>query len=323
MLAATSTDNKINFVQVPRPAATENTIVVKNKVLGVNYVDSLQARGIFPMPASGTFGTEGAGVVVEVGKGVTDYKVGDRIISFENGSYAEYSIYHEFDLKAHKIPDNVSFETIATIATQGLTAITLVESAYNVKKGDYVLIHAAAGGVGSILVQLVHQKGGIAIGITSSDEKAAFVKELGADHVINYKSENILQRVLEITKGEGVHLSLDSVGGASFEESSIQTLRYNGLVVSYGFAAGRPPPIEISKLFPRNSSIQGSSVYHYMTNKEDADKWWNRLFQLIDQGALKTFVYKTYPFDRLGEALDAIHGGQTRGKLLVELCDSS
>lgn len=146
-------------------------------------------------------------------------------------------------MKAHKIPDNVSFETAAAIATQGLTAITLVESAYKVQKGDYVLIHAAAGGVGSILVQLVHQKGGIVIGTTSSDEKAQFVKGLGADYVINYKTENIFKRVMEITQNEGVHLSLDSVGGPSFEESSIKTLRYNGLVVSYGFAAGPVPPV--------------------------------------------------------------------------------
>lgn len=123
----------------------------------------------------------------------------------------------------------------------------MVERAYIVQKGDIVLVHAAAGGVGSLLVQLIHQKGGVVIGTTSSDEKAAYIKGLGADHVINYKKENILERVLEITHGKGVHLSLDSIGGSTFEDSSINTLRFNGTVISFGFAAGLAPAVSVYK----------------------------------------------------------------------------
>lgn len=127
------------------------------------------------------------GVVVEVGEGITDYKVGDRVISIEGGSHAEYSVADSTVFKTYKIPDNVSFETGAALGAQGLTAITLVEGAAVIQKGDFVLVHAAAGGVGGFLVQLLHEKGAIVIGITSTDEKADFVKTLGADHFINYK----------------------------------------------------------------------------------------------------------------------------------------
>jgi NADPH2:quinone reductase len=151
----------------------------------------------------------------------------------------------DLDVKVRKIPENVSYETAAALAIQGLTAITLIEKAYVVQKGDYILVHAVAGGVGSLLAQLIHDKGAIVIGTTSSKDKAEFGKKNGADYVINYKEENILERVLEITKGEGVHAVLDSVGGPGFSDS-IKAVRPNGIVVSYGGAAGFPSPVSIS-----------------------------------------------------------------------------
>jgi NADPH2:quinone reductase len=151
----------------------------------------------------------------------------------------------DLDVKVRKIPKNVSYETAAALTLQGLTAITLVEKAYVVQKRDYILVHAVAGGVGSLLAQLIHDKGAIVIGTTSSKDKAEFGKKNGADYVINYKEENILERVLEITKGEGVHAVLDSVGGPGFSDS-IKAIRHNGIVVSFGGAAGFPSPVSIS-----------------------------------------------------------------------------
>jgi NADPH2:quinone reductase len=183
-----------------------------------------------------------AGEVIEVGEGITSVKVGDRAVGLGGGSHAEYFLVTDANIKAAKIPDNVSYETAAALGIQGLTAVTLIEKGYIVQKGDVVLVHAAAGGVGSLLVQLIHQKGATVIGSVSSDEKAEFIKKLGADYAINYKKENIVDRVLEITDGEGVHASLDSVGGADFEKS-LKAIRSNGVVISFGTAAGPPPPV--------------------------------------------------------------------------------
>lgn len=183
-----------------------------------------------------------AGEVVEVGEGVTQFKVGDRVVAVGQSSHAEYSLLSNLDIRVSKIPDNISYETAAALFVQGLTAITLIEESYQVQKGDFVLVHAVAGGVGSLLAQLIHEKGATVIGTTSSKEKAEFAKQNGADYVINYKEENFVERVLEITKGEGVHLALDSVGGAGFADS-IKALRTNGTVISYGSAAGPIPPV--------------------------------------------------------------------------------
>ena len=170
------------------------------------------------------------------------------MVALGQSSHAEYSLLSELDVKVRKIPDNVTYETAAALALQGLTAITLVEKAYEVKIGDVILVHAVAGGVGSLLAQLIHDKGAIVIGTTSSKEKAEFAKKNGADYVINYKEENILERVLEITKGEGVHAVLDSVGGSGFEDS-IKAVRYNGIVISYGSAGGPAAPVSSIVVF--------------------------------------------------------------------------
>lgn len=204
-----------------------------------------------------------AGEVVEVGEGITQFKVGDRVVGLGGGSHAEYFLIAEAEIKAAKIPDNVSYETAAALGIQGLTAITLVNHAYNVQKGEKTLIHAAAGGVGSLLVQLIHQKGATVIASVGSDEKAEFVKKLGADHVINYKKENLIERVLEITNGQGVSLSLDSVGGPGFAESIEKIIAYNGAIISFGSAAGPPPAVSDdtrNKIYSDKNCSQSISI---------------------------------------------------------------
>jgi NADPH2:quinone reductase len=164
------------------------------------------------------------------------------------------------DVKVHKIPDNISYESAAALAIQALTAITLIEGGYKVKKGDVILVQAVAGGVGSLLAQLIHDKGATVIGTTSSKEKAEFAKKNGADYVINYKEENILERVLEITKGEGVDAVLDSVGGPGFGDS-IKATKYNGVVVAYGIAGGEASAVSIFNVIFFLFTNQVSLIY--------------------------------------------------------------
>lgn len=296
----------------------KNSVVVKNKISGLNFADIYQLQGKFPLPESGVLGLEGAGEVVEVGEGVTQFKVGDRVFAVGQSSHAEYSLLTDLDIRVSEIPDSISYEAAAALFVQAITAITLIEESYKVQKGEYVLVHAVAGGVGSLLAQLLNEKGAIVIGTTSSKEKAEFAKKNGAHHVINYKEENFVERVLEITEGKGVHLALDSVGGAGFADS-IKSLRTNGTVISFGSAAGPIPPLEVNSLFGKNVHVGGVSVYGYISTPADFQKWTNRFFELVAKNQLKYTLYKTYTFDELPQAFEDLASGKTFGKLLLTL----
>lgn len=186
---------------------------------------------------------------------MTNYQVGDRVLALCGGALAEYAVIEANDRRAAKIPEGVSYEKAAALGIQGLTAITLVNEGYQVKKGDFVCLNAAAGGVGSLLIQIIRHQGGIVIASTSSDEKAELCKKLGADYVINYKKEDTLQRVLEITQGKGVHVALDSVGRTTFN-TSIASLRPFGVVILYGWSSG---PVENVSLVIFSLSRHSSS----------------------------------------------------------------
>jgi NADPH2:quinone reductase len=237
-------------VSLPAPGPGE--VQVRNHAVGVNFIDIYHRTGLYPVPLPSGLGQEGAGEVVAVGEGVTDLQVGDRVVylSPAPGAYAE-ALNIPAD-RAVKLPDAVSFEVAAAMWLKGLTAQYLLRQTHKVQPGDWLLVHAAAGGVGSILVPWAKRLGAHVIGTVGNDEKAARAKKLGCDHVIVYTREAFPQRVRELTGGRGVDVVYDSVGAATFE-GSLDSLRPLGLMVSYGNASGKVPPFDIGLLAAKGS----------------------------------------------------------------------
>ncbi|CAO3658793.1 unnamed protein product [Umbelopsis ramanniana] len=306
----------LQFKDAPKPKAEAGQILVKNHAIGVNYIDTYHRKGIYPMPTPFIPGAEGSGEVVEVGPDVTDFKVGDRVAYTGSKSYAEFTPVPV--LSAGKIPDNVSYSDASALLLQGLTAWTMVRDGYPVKKGDYVLVHAAAGGVGLLLCQMANLLGATVIGTVSNDEKAELAKQNGAHHIINYSHEDTVARVQEITNGLGCHAVLDGVGASTFE-TSLKSVRRLGTLISFGNASGVVPPISIAILGEKSVKLMRPRLYAYIATKEEKDKWWGELFQLLADKKLNIKIYKTYKLEDAKTAHIDIESRKTVGKLLLEL----
>ena len=208
----------LSYEEVEKPVPGSNEVLVKVAAAGVNYIDTYQRSGLYQVPLPLTLGLEAAGVVEELGEGVSKYSKGDRVAyTSVPGAYAEYASVHEEKLVS--LSDGVSFNEGAAAMLQGCTAHYLCKSTYQVKQGDSCLIHAAAGGVGLLLIQMVKNAGGFVIGTVSTDEKAKLAKEAGADEVILYSEKDFETEVKQITEGDGVNVVYDSVGKSTFEKS--------------------------------------------------------------------------------------------------------
>jgi NADPH:quinone reductase len=231
---------------VPQPA--EGQLLVKNSVSGINYIDTYFRTGLYPAPKPEILGREAAGTIVAVGPGEPNpygLKVGDRVVWMATSGYAEYTAVPA--KSAVKLPDGVSDEDVVASFLSGLTVLTLVKETYAVKKGDIVLVHAAAGGAGFLMVQILKTLGAIVIGTAGGPEKVALVKGLGADHVIDYRSEkgkDWVKLVKEITNGRGVDVVYDSVGKDTWE-GSLEAVKRKGFITWFGNASGPVPPFPI------------------------------------------------------------------------------
>jgi len=306
----------LQYKDFPKPKVEAGKILVKNHAIGVNFIDTYHRTGIYPLPTPFIPGREGAGEVVEVGPNVTEFKVGDRVAYVDAGAYAEYTSVAT--LSAGKIPDNLPYSDAAAALLQGLTAWTMVRDGYPVKKGDYILVHAAAGGVGLLLCQMVNLLGATVIGTVSSEEKAQLAKANGAHHVIISTKENIVARVNEITNGLGCHAVLDGVGAATFQ-TSLKSVRRLGTLISFGNASGVVPPISISVLGEKSIKLMRPKLFSYLETKEEKDKWWSELMQLVADGKLNLQVHKKYKLEDAKTAHIDIESRKTTGKLLLEM----
>lgn len=283
--------DKLIYEEVPTPKVSEGSVLVKNHVAGINFIDTYQRRGLYKVPLPYTPGTEGAGEVVEVGPDVKDVKVGDRVLYMSGSAYAEYNkvpVAH-----AVKLSDTVSFEEATASGLQALTAWTMVRDGYRVQPGDTVLVHAAAGGVGLLLVQMCHYLGAKVIGTVSTEEKAKLVRENGGDHTIIYTKEDVVERVNEITNGLGCHAVLDGVGKDTWEASLAATRRF-GTLISYGNASGMIPPVSIHCLGPKALKLMRPQLYPYIDTKEEFQRWWNEILVLLEKKAIKAHIHKCY-----------------------------
>ncbi|MGL4609282.1 MAG: quinone oxidoreductase family protein [Trueperaceae bacterium] len=305
---------QVDSLNTPKPEPGHVTI--KIEAAGINFIDIYQRKGLYKVPLPYTLGLEGAGTVSQVGIGVEDVQVGDRVAySGIPGSYAEY--IHAPTEKIVPIPGGVDTATAAAAMLQGMTAHFLVNDTYTLKAGDTCLIHAVAGGVGLLLTQMAKAKGATVIGTTSSQEKAKLAKEAGADHVILYTETDFEEGVKQITNGKGLQVVYDSVGQTTFEKS-LNVLALRGMMVLYGQSSG---PVE--SFAPQVLNAKGSlfltrpSLFHYVSTKEELNGRASEVFTLIQQNQLKVHVGATFSLDEAPEAQRQLESRSTAGKILL------
>ncbi|KAI9297294.1 alcohol dehydrogenase zinc-binding domain protein [Neoconidiobolus thromboides FSU 785] len=304
----------LDYKEAQKPQIKDDQILVNNKAIGINFIDTYQRSGLYPTQLPFVLGREGAGIVEEVGSKVTKFKKGDRVAYMTQGSYANYTPVPQN--LASIVPDNLDFEVAASIPLQGLTAYTMVTESYQVKKGDTVLVHAAAGGVGLLLVQLSKYFGAKVIGTVSTEAKAELVKKAGADHTILYSKEDFGEKVLEITNGKGVQAVFDGVGKDTFE-GSLKSCGHLATFVSFGNASGKVPPVDIFKLTAKSVKLMRTSLFSFFTGDDSFDNYNKELFKLFADKKVEIFNIKTFPLKQVADAHNELEGRKSTGKLVL------
>jgi NADPH:quinone reductase len=302
-------------VEVGEPGPGEAR--VRNHAIGLNFIDVYFRNGLYPAPLPGGLGQEGAGVVEAVGKGVTHVRPGDRVAyaARPNGAYSALRVMPADILV--KLPDEIDFETGAAMMLQGLTVQYLFRRTYPLQAGDTILFHAAAGGVGLIACQWARALGVNLIGTVGSNEKAALARQHGAAHVINYNTEDVVQRVLEITNGAKVPVVYDSVGKDTFLRS-LDCLRPLGLMVSFGNSSGAVPPFALSELVSRGSLyITRPTLQTYAAKRADLEAMAADLFQMVTSGKIKIEIHQRFPLADAAQAHIALESRRTTGKTIL------
>lgn len=301
-------------VDVPRPAPGPGQLLMRVAAVGVNFIETYQRAGIYAVDYPFVPGVEAAGVIEEIGDGVTGFAVGGRITTTEGaGSYAEYMVV-DAD-KALPVPDGISDEVAAALPAQGITAHYLINSSYNVQPGDTALTYAGAGGVGLLLTQMLKHRGATVITTTSTPEKAEAAREAGADHVLTYPE--VPEGVRELTGGRGVDVVYDGVGKDTFE-GSLSSLRIRGTLVLFGGASGQVPPFDLQRLNAYGSlTVTRPKIDDFLLDAEER-RWRAReLFDLVAQGGVKVDIGARFPLQQAGAAHAALESRATTGKVIL------
>jgi len=302
-------------IELPPPAAGE--VRVRHHAIGLNYIDTYHRSGLYPLPLPSGLGQEAAGVVEVIGEGVTEVKVGDRVAYATSplGAYAEARNIPAQVLVP--LPDAISFEQGAAMMMQGLTAQYLLRRTYRVQAGDTVLVHAAAGGVGTILCQWAKALGATVIGTVGSDQKAEVARAHGCDHPIVYTREKFAERVRELTGGEGVPVVYDSIGKDTFMDS-LACLRPLGLMVSYGNASGAVPPVDIGVLARMGSLfLTRPTLFTYAAKRSDLLAMAAELFEVVAAGTVKVEINQRYALKEVAQAHRDLEGRRTTGSTIL------
>lgn len=292
-------------------------VLVRVVAAGVNFIDVYQREGVYPVPTPFVLGSEGAGEVVAVGPEVSSFVVGDRVAWGQGlGSAQAYAVVETKNL-VH-VPPGVDLETAAAVMLQGLTAHYLSTSTYAVQQGTVALVHAAAGGVGQLLTQMVKKRGGRVIATAGSAEKLETARERGADELINYAEvDDVAAAVRECTDGRGVDVAYDGVGKDTFE-ASLASLRPRGLMVLYGGASGQVPDFDLQRLNKLGSLyVTRPSLGAYIATPEELRARTTELFEWIEAGDVQVAIGGRYPLDEAGAAYADLEGRRTQGKLLL------
>ncbi len=306
----------LELTEIPEPEPGPGEVLVAVAAAGVNFIDIYQRSGAYDIDLPGGLGLEGAGEVVAVGSDVTTRQVGDVVAwAGTRGSYATH-VCVPAD-RCVRVPAGVTPEQAATVMLQGMTAHFLTHSTATLREGETVLAYAAAGGVGRLLVQLAVRRGARVLAATSTPEKAAQVRALGAEEVLLYRDVDVPRTVRELTGGEGVGVVYDSVGAATFEDS-LRSLRPRGLLVVYGASSGPVPPIDLQVLNAHGSLyLTRPSLFHHVASTDELEWRASSVLEQVRTGALALAVHDRYPLAEVGRAHEDLASGTTTGKLLV------
>lgn len=313
--ARTGGPEVLETAEVPVPSPAAGQILVQHGAVGLNYIDTYHRSGLYPLKLPSGIGLEAAGIVEAVGDGVTRFQVGDRVAyNGTIGAYSEAAVVPAE--RAVKVPEGISLETAAAAMLKGMTAEFLVRRCFHVKPGDLVLIHAAAGGVGQILVQWCKALGATVIATAGSAAKLDLARELGADHVIDYSHEDVAAKVGEITGGKGVAVVYDGVGKDTWD-ASMKSLAKRGVLVTFGNASGPVPPFAPLELGAKSAFVTRPRLFDYIATTEELDESASALFAVIGSGAVKIDIGQTFPLAEARAAHEALEGRKTTGATLL------
>jgi len=306
----------LTLVDIPTPEPKPNQVIVKIAAAGVNYIDVYFRLGSYPVTPPFILGQEASGVVSEVGSEVKDFKAGDRVAyTGITGAYAEYEAVPADRLV--RVPAGITDHQAAAAMLQGMTAHYLTHSTYPLRKGDIALIHAAAGGVGLLLVQMAKNLGARVIGTVSTEEKAKLAREAGADDVIFYTTQDFEVETKRLTDGKGVHVIYDGVGKTTFDQD-LNVLRPRGYLVLFGASSGPPPLFDLGKLAQKGSLfITRPTLVHHIASHEELQQRATDVLNMIASGKLKLRIEHLYPLRDAQQAHRDLEGRKTTGKLLL------
>ncbi|GAA2743759.1 quinone oxidoreductase [Terrabacter aerolatus] len=299
---------------LPDPA--EGEVQVEVAAAGVNFIDVYKRQGVYPVQTPFVLGEEGAGTVTALGAGVSGLSVGDRV-AWCQSSGSESTVVNKPARLLVPVPDGVDLEIAAAAMLQGLTAHYLVTSTYAVGPGTVALVHAAAGGVGQLLVQMVTARGGVVVATAGSDEKLEIAKALGAQRLINYSEVDDLAGAVRDAAGRGVDVAYDGVGRSTFD-ASLASLRPRGMMVLFGGASGQVPPFDIQRLNSGGSLfLTRPTLANYVAEREEYEWRAGQVLGAVADGSLKIEVGGRYPLAEAPAAYEALEGRRTTGKLIL------
>ena len=295
----------------------ENEVTIEQKAIGLNYIDTYHRSGLYPLKLPLGLGLEGAGIITEVGSNIKNLKVGDKV-AYAAAPLGSYSTHRNYPSKnIVKVPDNIDLEIISSAMTKGMTTFYLLHKTYVPKKGETVLFHAAAGGVGQFFCQWAKSLGLKVIGTVGSQEKIEIAKKYGCDEVINYSKEDFAKKVMELTDGKGVSVVYDGVGKSTYDKS-IECLKLRGTMVSFGNASGALDPIIVSKsLQPKGIYFVRPAMNQYFTNSEEIHEAASMLFKQISSGNVKIEIYKKYKLEDAVQAHKDLEGRKITGPAVI------
>ena len=307
----------LKYVDVEVGEPGEGQVRLKQTAVGLNYIDVYHRTGLYPVEPPLVIGLEAAGEVIAVGPGVTDLKLGDRVAyaSPPLGAYAAERLIAAD--RVVKIPDSIDDQTAAAMMLQGMTVEYLIRRTYKVKAGETVLWHAAAGGVGLMACQWLKHLGATVIGTAGSPEKMEMAKAHGADHVINYREENFVEKVKELTDGKGVPVVYDGVGKDTWD-GSLDCLQPRGLMVTFGNASGPVPPVNLGILSAKGSLyVTRPTLMTYTASREDLVESASAVIDVVSKGVMKIDVNQTYPLSEAEQAHRDLEARKTTGSTVL------
>ena len=309
---------QMELTEVEIPSASADQVLVKHAAIGINFIDIYQRSGLYPLNLPSGLGLEASGVVESVGELVKNFKVGDRVCYCNGpvGAYAEFNLVPE-SLLVH-LPNEIDFDVIAGGFLKGLTAYFLLHDVYEVAKGQKILFHAAAGGVGSIATSWAKSMGALVIGTVGSEKKLDYAKSNGCDFVINYNTSSFKDKVNEITNSEGVTVVYDSIGKNTIEDS-MDVLEKRGLLVSFGNASGVPEPINILDLMKKGSIyVTRPTLFDYVKTRDQLEKASSSFFEALINKKVSIDIQQEFSLRNIADAHNSLTRRETMGATIIK-----